>query len=368
MIYPTFLKDGDRIGYVAPSFGAVMEPYATRFKAAADNFDAMGYANVVGANVYKDDGIGKSTTARACAEEINDFFINDRSDIILSVGGGETMCEDLNFIDFTGIARAAASGNAKWYMGYSDNTNLTFPLATICDIASIYGPCAPSFGMEIWHESLKDAYAFLRGEKHSFTNYEGFELPDEQTEEEYAANPLKPYIINTPASLDIHLPGYPQLPLYDISFSGRMIGGCLDCLTALCGTKFDAVAQRNKYFGVDAFADRYADDGIIWYIESCELSPIGVLRALWQLDAAGWFKNVNGFIIGRPMTYGQEAFGLDHKKAVASVLDKYHVPIIFNADIGHIPPAMPIVNGAMAEISFKKDINTTQLNYNVLTK
>ena len=30
----------------------------------------------------------------------------------------------------------------KWFMGYSDNTNLTFLLTTLCDTAAIYGPLA----------------------------------------------------------------------------------------------------------------------------------------------------------------------------------------------------------------------------------
>ena len=43
--------------------------------------------------------------------------------------------------------------------------------ATIADTAGIYGPCAGSFGMEVWHESLTDAFNLLCGRKLSFTNY-----------------------------------------------------------------------------------------------------------------------------------------------------------------------------------------------------
>ena len=48
-------------------------------------------------------------------------------------------------------------------MGYSDNTNLLFLLATLCDTAGIYGPCAAAFGMEPWHESLKNSMEILTG-------------------------------------------------------------------------------------------------------------------------------------------------------------------------------------------------------------
>ena len=70
-----------------------------------------------------------------------------------------------------------------------------------------------------------------------------------------------------------------------------MIGGCLDVLSCLCGTKYDKAAD---------FAKRYKDDGIIWFLESCDLNPFSIFRAVWQLDAAGWFENAKGFVFGRP--------------------------------------------------------------------
>lgn len=45
------------------------------------------------------------------------------------------MCEDLDYVDFERVKEA----DPKWYMGYSDNTNFTFLLTTLCDTASIYG-------------------------------------------------------------------------------------------------------------------------------------------------------------------------------------------------------------------------------------
>ena len=72
-------------------------------------------------------------------------------DAIISCGGGELMCEILRYVDFERIAQA----KPKWFMGYSDNTNLTFLLTTLCDTAAIYGPCAASFGMKPWHAAIR---------------------------------------------------------------------------------------------------------------------------------------------------------------------------------------------------------------------
>ena len=67
------------------------------------------------------------------------------------------MCEILDYVDWDKIKAA----EPKWYMGFSDNTNFTFLLPTLCDTAAIYGPCATNFGMEPWDKSLEDAYALL---------------------------------------------------------------------------------------------------------------------------------------------------------------------------------------------------------------
>lgn len=44
------------------------------------------------------------------------------------------MCEILPYIDFEKIRNS----EPKWFLGYSDNTNLIFLLATLCDTAAIY--------------------------------------------------------------------------------------------------------------------------------------------------------------------------------------------------------------------------------------
>lgn len=326
-----------------------------------ERFADMGYEVVLGPNVYKNDGVGKSTDAASCGAEINDFFMNDRSDIIISAGGGETMFEDLPFVDFKGIAAA----DPKWFIGYSDNTNLVMPLATLSDTASIYGPCLSSFGMSAWHKSVEDAFDIMSGDACTsgnvrVSNYDGFELDFEKpvcedsdrepTKEEMCA----PYNINMPFDMKIYAPeGGADVTLKQADkaeFSGRLLGGCLDCLSLLCGSKYDAVARDNKEYEVEAFNERYKEDGVIWFIEACELNPIGVRRILSQLADAGWFDKAKGFIIGRPMLYGQDFFGLTHYEAVTGVLGRYGVPIVMDVDLGHLPPMMPLICGAKAQV------------------
>ena len=79
-----------------------------------------------------------------------DYYVKSDNDCLISCGGGELMCEILPYMDFDRLAKA----DPKWYMGYSDNTNMTYLLATLADTASIYGPCAGAFGMELWHPAI----------------------------------------------------------------------------------------------------------------------------------------------------------------------------------------------------------------------
>ena len=102
---------------------------------------------------------------------------------------------------------------------------------------------------------------------------------------------------------------------------------------------------------VPAFNERYKDDGIIWFLESCDLNVMSMRRALWNLDEAGWFEHVKGFLIGRPFLYEEEMLGMDRINAVTGVLERYDVPVVVDVDLGHLPPTMPLISGAMADIA-----------------
>ena len=334
MRYGKFLPENGTIGFVAPSFGCNIEPYRTAFDHAAKVWTKKGYHLDYGPNVYEGSGIGISNTPLKCAEEFNQWYLSRDNDVLLSCGGGELMCGILDYVDFDSIRRA----EPKWFMGYSDNTNLTFLLATLCDTASVYGPCAAAFGMEPWHESLADAWKLLTGKTQEVHGYDGWEKESLKTEEE----PLLPYNITEKRVLR-------RYPDADCEMEGRLLGGCLDCLVTLCGTRFDAV---------DAFNEKYKEDGIIWFMESCDLNVFAIRRAVWQMEHAGWFQYVKGFLIGRPYCFGQELMGLDQYAAVNGLLAKYQVPVIMDLDIGHLAPMMPIVCGGLGKVRVKGNVCT----------
>ena len=348
MKYGHFLEEGaGTIGFVAPSFGCNIEPYHSAFKNSLEKWKKLNYEVKCGPNVYKGSGVGISNTPKLCAKEFNEAYQDADSDVLISCGGGELMCEILDYIDFDALKKA----DAKWFMGYSDNTNLVFLLTTICDKAAIYGPCAPAFGMEPWHPSLSDAKAILTGQSHTSHGYDLWEKESLKTEE----RPLTPYHVTEPKILHYYNRGNQETPgMKKAQMSGRLIGGCLDSLINLCGTKYDKV---------DEFIHKYEEDGIVWYLEACDLNPMSIRRALWQLKHAGWFRDAKGFLIGRPYCFGEEMFGVDQYNAVTSMLGDLNVPIIMDLDIGHLPPMMPLVCGSVAHVSANGDQIEIEMDY-----
>ena len=339
MKYPDFLGENGVIGFVAPSFGCATEPYKTAFTNALNKFKDMGFGVDLGPNCFVDLGIGISNTPQACAEELNSSYCSGKNDILISCGGGELMCEVIPYMDFERLKRA----KPKWYMGYSDNTNFTFLATTICDTAAIYGPCAAAFGMEPWHESLEDALELLRGNKTTFHNYAMWEKESLKDEE----HPLAAYHVTETTNII-------NVPQGRIEMEGRLIGGCMDCLVNIVGTEFDHVKE---------FIGKYKEDGFIWFLEACELNVMSIRRAIWQLKHAGWFESVKGFLIGRPLCFGEEMFGIDQYRAVTDLLKEYEVPIVMDMDIGHLAPMMPMVCGATAKVISENNNVTVQYTW-----
>lgn len=333
---------GGTIGFPAPSFGCATQPYKACFENALAKWESMGYKTLPGPNSQVELGVGISNSPEKCAQEFMDVYLSEETDCLISCGGGELMCEILPFLDFNRLAE----GSPKWFMGYSDNTNLTLLLATHLDTASVYGPCASSFGMEPLHVSLMDAFEILTGQRTHAESYGMWEKDSLKDPE----NPLAPFNLTEELAMRCFVG---REAVSTSEFKGRLLGGCIDVLANLVGTRFDRVVE---------FVDCYKEDGIIWFLEACDLNVFGIRRAMWQLEEAGWFQHVNGFLIGRPAN-GEPMMNLDTCGAVLEVAGRKNVPVVMDADIGHMPPMMPLVVGSMADVKFSGNHLTVDMRY-----
>jgi len=221
----------------------------------------------------------------------------------------------------------------KWVQGYSDTTHITFLLTTICDVASVYGNGLSEFGSYELSESAKNNLSLLKGEQliqHSYNKY-----GEIRNEEDIYALPTY--------SEDVEwktLKGETELEI-----SGRLIGGCQDVINGLVGTKYDKVSK---------FLYKYRKDGIIWYLETFSSNPEQFMMALNQLKNAGYFKYCKGIVFGRPLFYNTQWMDVSYAKAIKTVLGKLNIPIIYDADIGHVKPMITLVNGSITTFKYKQ--------------
>jgi len=65
---------------------------------------------------------------------------------------------------------------------------------------------------------------------------------------------------------------------------------------------------------------------------------------------AGYFNNCNGIIFGRPL-FIRNDYDITFNETVKEVLGDLNIPIICDADIGHVSPQLAIVNGAILKIT-----------------
>ena len=322
------LNKGDTIALIAPSFGCTTEPYFTRLNASIKRFEKEGYKIKLYPNVYLNEGVCSSNSPILRAKEFMDAYLDKEVKAIFSVGGGELMCEILPFIDFELIK----NNEPKAFVGFSDNTNLTYLLTILADVKTIYGPNAPSFYEKPWRLNEIDTIRLLEGEK-EFVGYNKWSLGSRKN----ATNPLEKVRYNRQKIIKVEN--------YNEPFTGTLLGGCLDIIDLIRGTKFDKTIE---------FIDNHPE-GIIWYLESCDFSPLDIRRAIFSMKEAGYFKNVKGFMFGRHLCQDTEILGVNKYNAVLDLLKEYNVPILFDVDLGHLPPSMPIKNGGFAEISIKNN-------------
>lgn len=325
MIYPEFLKQGNLIDVPAPSDGAYNDKYIARHKNAKIKLKNKGYKINLSKNIFNSKR-ARSADEKIRARELNEMFEDD-SKALICAAGGEFLVEILPYVDFRKIVN-----NPKWVVGFSDPTGILFPITTKYDIATVYGMNFSNFGAEKLHKSLKNGLKILEG---NIIEQENYELYEEEGFEKITG--LEGYNLTEKVY-------WKTLSGKNERFKGRIIGGCIDIITELAGTKYD---------GVKEFNEKYKEDGIVWYFDNCELSKEELLRVLWKFNELEYFKYTKGIVFGRnglETSFNYETMADALKD---SVISKLNIPIIYDADISHKGPSITIINGAIAEITCK---------------
>jgi muramoyltetrapeptide carboxypeptidase LdcA involved in peptidoglycan recycling len=224
--------------------------------------------------------------------------------------GGETAIDLLPLLDWEAIAAAEPT----WFVGFSDIATLILPVTMRTGMATLHSnnlmntPYAAPRPTMTW----LDVVARPRGT--SFTQAET--TGDGQWER----------LDGGRGAVDI---------------TGRLIGGCLETVRHLAGTPYGDAAR---------FCAERAPEGLIVYVEAAGDDAFSVCRSLHGMRLAGFFDRAGAVLIGR--TIAPDSPTMTQREAVIDALGGLGVPIIANVGCGHVPPYLPIVNGALGRLRF----------------
>ncbi len=274
MKIPPYLKQGDKIGIVAPSGFMPIE----KMQACIDTLDSWGYTVELGSTTHSNSENYFSGTDEERLNDLQQMLDNKEIKAVLCARGGYGMSRIIDKLSFKKFRK-----NPKWVIGFSDITVLHAHIFSKYKIASLHAPMAAAFNegeFNPYIQSLKDA---LDGQRalydcapHEFNRYgEG---------------------------------------------SGVLVGGNLSLLAHLVGTPSD-VNTKNK----------------ILFLEDVGEYIYNVDRMLLQLKRSGKLDKLAGLVIGgfsdskdtdRP--FGKTAYQVIHQQ-----LKDYDYPICFAFPVSH---------------------------------
>ncbi|MFG1702601.1 S66 peptidase family protein [Nonomuraea sp. M3C6] len=326
--YPAPLRPGDRVGVTAPSSG-VDESVRERLTVAIRTVEARGYEVVVGECM---DGAGHvSAPAADRARELTGLLTDPRIRAVVPPWGGETAIDLLPLLDWDALRAAEPT----WMVGFSDISTIITPLTLLTGVATVHGnnlmdtPYQAPEGLLTWLDivMMEPGTTFTQTPpgRHRAQGWVDYKTSPE----------VREFTLDTPGRWQ-RLDGDG-----DVHVEGRLIGGCVETLCNLAGT---------PYLDTAALA---APEGLLVYVEACEDDAATICRALHGMRLAGFFTGANAILVGRTRAPGIAS--LTQEGAVLDALGGLGVPIIADVECGHVPPYLPIVNGARGRVVHTRD-------------
>jgi muramoyltetrapeptide carboxypeptidase len=289
VIKPPSLKQGDKIGLIAPASSFSREG----FLAGCDRLRQMGYEPVYSPDIFERDIYFAGSPERR-AREFREFWERDDIAALVCVRGGYGGNYLLENLEFGMFAR-----RPKILVGCSDITTLLTAITDRTGLVTFHGPMVAkdlalgSFDIFSWNNSLQAA--------------SNWSVPTN--------------------GLEVLRPG---------NGKGRLYGGCLSMLVASLGTAFEIQTENS-----------------ILFIEDIAEKPYRIDRMLMQLRLAGKLKGVRGFVFGEMLDCAPaagETYTL--QQVIMRVLEPYNVPVVYGLKSGHVSSGnitLPI--GVQAELA-----------------
>ena len=317
--FPAPLRPGDTIGVTSPSAG-VVGAGARRVEFSVAWLRESGYDVVVGDCM---DGSGHVSAPREQrAAELSAMLTDPAIRAVVPPWGGVTAIDLLDLLDYDTIA----GSEPTWVVGYSDSTTWMLPLLLRSGLASIHGdnladtPYAAPPGLAHWLDLARATGPVTQRSSGTIADWWRFEEDTEATGWKPAGHGR-----------------WSVLGGGDVDLTGRLVGGCVETLGPLAGT---------AYGDVRAFGEEHGP--LLVYVEAAEDDAFTICRHLHALRLAGWFDHAAGVLVGR--TNAPAVEGFTQQDAVVDALGMLGLPIVLDLEIGHVPPHLPLVNGATARV------------------
>jgi muramoyltetrapeptide carboxypeptidase len=267
------------------------------------------------------------------ADEFMRFLLDPSIAAVFPPWGGELAMEVLPLLDFESLRR---QNRIPWVVGYSDISTLLFAMTLLTGHVTAHSMNLMDFGARILTPQHEQLIQILRSQGGMLMQTAS--LSWQMNSGDIVQDPGTSWNLTEPTQ-------WKSLDGKAHQFQGRAMGGCLDTISALAGTAFG---------NLERFAAEAAPEGLVLYFENCDGTPCQVARWLWSMQHCGWFKHANGILLGR--STGSDASSEDrltYREALASTVGELGIPVIYDVDIGHRPPQLTLLNGAIVQVHFE---------------
>jgi muramoyltetrapeptide carboxypeptidase LdcA involved in peptidoglycan recycling len=305
--FPAPLRPGDRVGVTSPSMGVA--PWErTMLGHAVEAVRGRGYEVIIGRCMDGTSHVSAPATDRAA--ELMTMLTDPSIRAVVPPRGGETAIDLLPRLDWDAIAAAEPT----WFVGFSDISTLILPATLRTGLATIHSNNLMNTPYRAGGSALTWLDVVARPRGASFTQVAGADDgPWERLDGGGGA----------------------------VDVTGRLIGGCLETVRHLVGTPYGDAAR---------FCGEHSPEGLIVYLEAAGDDAFAVCRSLHGMRLAGLFTQARAVLVAR--TIAPDGRTMTQREAVLDALGGLGVPIIAEVGCGHVPPYLPIVNGALGRLRF----------------
>jgi muramoyltetrapeptide carboxypeptidase LdcA involved in peptidoglycan recycling len=318
--FPSPLRAGSKIAVVAPS-SPVPAALAPRLELALGHLRSLGFEPRESRCLRAEETPSRDERLAAWMEAL----LDDENDAVMPPWGGDLAIELVDGMDFDRLRRA----RPRWILGYSDISTLLVPLLLEAGWASAHGPnlmdLVPDQRDPISARTLDWLSSDASFTQASSTHYQTAFV-------DWKRWPGAAFQLDQPTTIR-------TLDGKAVRARGRLIGGCIDTIMSLAGTRFGDVPR---------FLRAHHDEGVIVFLENCDLDPPRLARALTHVRLAGWLGGASAVLIGR--SSARETNAAAQETVLRRVFDGIATPVVHGLDIGHQPPQWTLIEGALATL------------------